>query len=69
MGGWEIHTVVSNFTFRIEFHMVWVPGSLVAKLAWKAAGLQVGLWEKCRMPIHAKVDEHRNSLEMFMAHV
>ena len=34
----------------MEFQIVCVPGSLVAKLARKAAGEQLGLKEKCRIP-------------------
>ena len=44
----------------IEFHMVCVPGSLVAKLAKKAAGLQVGFRLKCRMPANDQTGQANN---------
>ena len=33
-----------------ECHMVWVPGSLVAKLARNAAGVQASFMLKCKRP-------------------
>lgn len=35
----------------MEFHIVCVPGSRVAKLARKAAGWHVGFRLKCKMPV------------------
>ena len=46
----QIHTSPHLGTVKRLVHMVWVPGSFVAKLARNAAGLQCGLYEKCSRP-------------------
>ena len=58
----------------IEFHMVWVPGSLVAKFARNAAGSQLGLKLKCRTPtatllLSLKVSKQRSYLLHNINHI
>ena len=45
----------------MEFQIVWVPGSLVAKFAKKAAGSQLGLKLKCKTPVITSIQQLQSS--------